>query len=79
MIYLAYPDSRIEACEREANASRLEARGFVRCPYGVYRLLWRRKDRRQIEAMREAAPLIERQVGGPSGWTKYGVDGKEVA
>jgi hypothetical protein len=59
-IYLAHPNGAICACESEPSAAACEARGFIRCSYGIYRMLWRRKDRRAREAM---AVLVERQVG----------------
>lgn len=51
MIYLAHPTGAIEACEHETNAQRLEAQGYVRCSYALYRTLWRRKDRRAGNAL----------------------------
>ena len=50
-IYLAHPSGAIEACESEPSAIACEARGFIRCSYGIYRMLWRRKDRRAGNAL----------------------------
>ncbi len=59
MIYLLHPDGTIAACETEASASRLKARGFVRISRELYVAYWRRKDRRA-----RAEALKERSVGG---------------
>ena len=76
MIYLAHPTGAIEIAETDESAARLVSRGYVHVSYKLHRILWLRGVRQQQAALppvsaTETAPLA-------SGWTRYGVDGKEI-
>ena len=77
MIYLHHRLDRA-ACETEAAAARLEARGWVRCTATAHRALWCMADQTALAQMR--AVDTEQPAGRekadsivPSGWKVYHV------
>jgi hypothetical protein len=78
-IYLAHPDGRIEVAECEASATRLEARRFVRVSAELHLKIWRLKYLRRLKEMQSTVVVYETApLKAVSGWTHYGIDGKEI-
>ena len=64
MIYLLHPSGTIAACETEASAARLEARGYGRVEAWRFVYYWWLRDIRDYARLRNSLPLQERSVGG---------------